>query len=80
VSLEDYLEQAQVDFTLHQVADLLNVSYDKVLKLRAAGAFPNAYKAGPSNRAGWRVPAKDVREYVAQLRQNQPPTTPENET
>lgn len=79
MSLEDYLAQANEDFTLRQVAKLLNVGYTQVRNLRRRGAFPNAYKRGPSNRAGWRVPARDVREYVAKLRQNHPQPTPEND-
>ena len=79
MSLEDYLEQAGEDFTLKQVADLLHVGYTQVRNLRRRGAFPNAYKLGTSNRSGWRIPAKDVRQYVATNRIPQPPTTPEND-
>lgn len=79
MSLDDFLEQAQTDFTLHQVAELLHLGYTQTRNLRRRGAFPNAYKLGPSNRAGWRIPAKDVRKYVADNRIPQPTTDPETD-
>lgn len=63
------------DLTLHEVAELLRISYRRARQLRSENAFPNAYTLGTSNRSGWRVPAADLDNY----RQAQRPTTPETD-
>ncbi|MFN3492529.1 MAG: helix-turn-helix domain-containing protein [Anaerolineales bacterium] len=56
------------DLSVSQVAALLNCSHRHVLNLIQRGAFPNAYKLDPNSRSRWRIPKKDVDQFIKQQR------------
>jgi excisionase family DNA binding protein len=56
------------DLSVSQVAVILKCSHRHVLNLIQRGAFPNAYKLDPSSKSVYRIPKKDVDQFIKQQR------------
>jgi predicted DNA-binding transcriptional regulator AlpA len=63
LTAEDVFEDEQ--FKVTEVADKLGVRPDTILGwLNKGDVFPHAYKIGPYDRSGWRVPKMDLVAYM----------------
>jgi excisionase family DNA binding protein len=54
--------------TPQQVANRLQVEVTTARRLARAGAFPGAYRSGLGRRSHWRIPPRDVDQFVARTR------------
>ncbi len=54
--------------TVQEVAALLGTTKHAVINYVNAGYFPNAWKTSPGKTSPWRIPEKDVTEYLQKLK------------
>jgi len=55
-------------YTLQQAADQLQVSVRTMHNYLDADAFPNAFKTSEAKNAPWRIPKRDIDNYIARLK------------